>query len=51
MNYLDQLSACLELLDAQSPLSDVIAGDISMYLEKALMFTVKCSFASATDCI
>ena len=40
MASLDRLTACLELLEVQSPLSDVIAGDIYRYLEQALILTV-----------
>ena len=46
----NKLSACLELLEAQSPLSDIIAADIYTYLENALILSVNSSFSSAANC-
>ena len=50
MDPLHRVFPCLELLDAQSPLSDAIATDINTYIEEALMIMVNHSFSSFTDC-
>ena len=46
MYPLDKLTACLELLEAQSPLSDLVAVDIYTYLEQILIMVciVNCTF-------